>query len=169
MTEATPQIASSTPTESSTSGIKIATPDLIVQSEATPIDALSQIYFESVAGHEIINIARSTLINGINVSYSLIGNLSELQRRYNPLNIFTLPETIDKYFKNFAIRLDIHVPEEGSGPEKQRVWIAETDLAFAKKGDIIIDVTNMEKNEVVDVQILNSGSLLSDTIYTEAS
>lgn len=169
MTDATPQIATSTPTESSTSGIKIATPDLIIQSEVTPIDVLGQIYFENLAGHEIINIARATLINGQNVSYSLIGNLSELQRRYNPLNIFTLPETIDKYFKNFAIRLDIHVPEEGSGPEGQRVWIADTDLAFADAGDIIIDVTNMEKNEVVDVQVLNSGALLSDTIYTEAS
>jgi hypothetical protein len=169
MTDPIPQIATSTPTESSTSGIKIATPDLIIQSEMTPIDILSQINFENLAGHEIINIARSTLINGQNVSYSLIGNLSELQRRYNPLNIFTLPETIDKYFKNFAIRLDIHVPEEGSGPQGQRVWIAETNLAFADIGDIIIDVTNMEKNEVVDVQILNSGALLSDTIYTEAS
>lgn len=160
-------------------GIKIATPDLIIQSEITPIDVLGQIYFENLAGHEIINIGRSTLINGRNVSYSLIGNLSELQRRYNPLNIFTLPETVDKYFKNFAIRLDVHVPEKGSGPNEERVWIAlpkenEDDpppeyLAFAEVGDIIIDVTNMEKNEVVDVQILNSGSLLSDTIYTEAS
>lgn len=179
MTDATPQIATSTPTESSTSGIKIATPDLIIQSEVTPIDVLGQIYFENLAGHEIINIARATLINGQNVSYSLIGNLSELQRRYNPLNIFTLPETIDKYFKNFAIRLDVHVPERGTGPNEERVWIAlpkenEDDpppeyLAFAETGDIIIDVTNMEKNEVVDVQILNSGALLSDTIYTEAS
>ena len=169
MTQAIPNIASSTPTESAKSGIKIATPDLIVQSVATPIDAISQIYFESIAGHEVINIARSTLINGINVSYSLIGNLNQLQRNYNPVNIFTLPETIDKYFKNFSIRLDIHVPEEGSGPEGQRVWIAQNNLAFAEKGDIIIDVTNMEKNEVVDVQILDSGSLLSDTIYTEES
>jgi len=167
--EATPQMASSTPTESITSGVKIATPDLIVQSVATPIDAVSQIYFESIAGHEIINIARSTLVNGINVSYSLIGNLNQLQRRYSPVNVFTLPETIDKYFKNFSIRLDIHVPEEGSGPEGQRVWVADSDLAFADRGDIIIDVTNMEKNEVVDVQVLDSGSLLSDTIYTEES
>ena len=57
MTEATPQIASSS--ESPSSGIKIATPDLIVQPQAVPIDALGQIYFENISGHEIINIARS--------------------------------------------------------------------------------------------------------------
>jgi len=169
MTNPTPEIAVATPTESSTSGVKVATPDLIVQSEATAVDALGQLYFEKIAGIEIINIARSTLINGIDVSYSLIGNLNELQRRYNPLNIFTLPETIDKYFKNFAIRLDTHIPEEGSGPNQERVYLTNTDLPFAERGDIVIDVTNMEKNELVDVQILDSGSLLSDTIYTEES
>lgn len=169
MTNPTPEISIMPIGDSGKSGVKVATPDLIIQSENTPVDVLGQLYFESIAGVEIINIARSTLINGINVSYSLIGNLNELQRRYNPLNIFTLPETIDNYFKNFAIRLDVHVPEEGSGPNQERVYLAQTNLPFAERGDIVIDVTNMEKNELVDVQILDSGSLLSDTIYTEES
>jgi len=163
MTEATPQIASSS--ESPSSGIKIATPDLIVQPQAVPIDALGQIYFENISGHEIINIARSELINGINVSYSLIGNLNQLKRNYNSLNIFSLPETIDKYFKNFAITLNTHVPEEGSGPGGKRAWLADQDYPFANSGDIIIDVVNMEQNEIVEVEVLNNGVLLSDTIY----
>lgn len=208
MTDATPLIPNNS--ETSSSGVKVATPDLIVQPEAVPIDALGQIYFENLAGHEIINIARSELVNGINVSYALIGNLNQLKRNYNSANIFSLPETIDKYFKNFAISFDTHVPEEGSGPgeievtnldssktiEKfsdiprtsvvkryqkrvtageilgfdvlsytNRVWLADKDYPFADSGDIIVEVTNMEKNEVVEVEILNNGALLSDTIY----
>lgn len=116
MTSAYPAMASSMPSESS-SGIKIATPDLIVRPYPIPVNILGAINFEEIAGHEIINIARSTLINGVNVSYALIGNLNQLQKGYNPKNIFPLPETIDQYFKNFAIRLDVHVPEKGSGPE----------------------------------------------------
>lgn len=163
MTDATPLIPNNS--ETSSSGVKVATPDLIVQPEAVPIDALGQIYFENLAGHEIINIARSELVNGINVSYALIGNLNQLKRNYNSANIFSLPETIDKYFKNFAISFNTHVPEEGSGPGGKRVWLADRDYPFAESGDIIVEVTNMEQNEIVEVEILNNGALLSDTIY----
>lgn len=163
MTDATPLIPNNS--ETSSSGVKVATPDLIIQPEAVPIDALGQIYFENLAGHEIINIARSELVNGINVSYALIGNLNQLKRNYNSANIFSLPETIDKYFKNFAISFNTHVPENGSGPGGKRVWLADRDYPFAESGDIVVEVTNMEQNEIVEVEILNNGALLSDTIY----
>jgi len=43
------------------------------------------------------------------------------------------------------------------------------DYSAANKGDLVIDVTNMETNERVDVEILRNGQALSDTIYTEES
>jgi hypothetical protein len=80
-----------------------------------------------------------------------------------------LPETIEKYFSNFSINFSIHVPEDGTGPEGQRVYLVEQESATATVGDLIIDVVNMETNERVDIEILRSGAVLSDTIYTEES
>lgn len=171
MVDATPSIPESTTTSSTaSSGIKVATPDLVIFNEsALPVDALSQVIFEDIAGQEIINIARSDLINGQDVSYSIISNLNSLQRRFNPNNIFSLPDTSDKYFRNFGIRFDIHVPETGTGPSGQRSYIVSQDTAVEKRGDLVIDVTNMETNERVDVEILRAGEPLSDTIYVEES
>ena len=155
---------------STRSAVKVATPDLILFNEsAIPVDIMTDLLFEEIGGKEIISIARNDIVNGQDVSYNLIGNLNGLERRYNPKNIFSLPDTIEKYFSNFSIRFGIHVPEEGTGPEGQRAYILQENSATAERGDLIIDVINMETNERVDVEVLRSGSSLSDTIYTEES
>jgi len=159
-----------TQTSSSRSAVKVATPDLIIFNEsAIPVDVIADLLFEEVGGQEIISIARNDIVNGQEVSYNLIGNLNGLERKYNSKNIFSLPETIEKYFSNFSIRFDIHVPEDGSGPDGQRVYILQENSATAERGDLIIDVVNMEINERVDIEVLRSGTPLSDTIYTEES
>lgn len=170
MVDSTPAIPDSQSSVSSSSGVKVATPDLIIFNEsALPVDALSQLLFEDLSGQEIINISRSDIVNGQNVSYSLIGNLESVRQRYNPENIFSLPDNLKKYFKNFGIRFDVHYPEVGTGPFGQRAYIVEQDSAVANRGDLVIDVVNMETNERVDVEILRSGTPLSDTIYLEES
>lgn len=169
---ATPDIPDIQSTQSGSSGqaIKIATPDIILFNEATiPIEVMADLLFEEIGGQEIISIARNDIVNGQELSYSLIGNLNGLERRYNSKNIFSLPDTIEKYFSNFSIRFDIHVPEEGTGPEGQRVYIVQESTPTSVRGDLIIDVVNMETNERVDVEVLKSGRPFSDTIYTEES
>ena len=169
---ATPDIPDIQTTQgtSSRSAVKVATPDLILFNEsAIPVDVMADLLFEEIGGQEIISIARNDIVNGQEVSYSLIGNLNGLERRYNSKNIFSLPDTIEKYFSNFSIRFDTHVPEEGTGPEGQRVYIVQESSPTSVRGDLIIDVVNMETNERVDVEVLKSGRPFSDTIYTEES
>ena len=159
-----------TQSSSSRSAVRVATPDLILFNESPiPVDLMADLLFEDIGGQEIISIARNDIVNGQELSYSLIGNLNGLQRRYNSNNIFSLPDTIEKYFSNFSIRFDTHVPEEGTGPDGQRAYIVQESNATSSRGDLIIDVINMETNERVDVEVLRSGAPLSDTIYTEES
>lgn len=169
---ATPDVPDNQQTTASSgrNAVKIATPDIIIFDEsAIPVDAMANLIFEEIGGQEIISIARNDIVNGQEVSYTLIGNLNGLERRYNSKNIFSLPETIEKYFSNFSIRFGTHVPEEGTGPNGERVYIVQTSTPTRNRGDLVIDVENMETNERVDIEILRSGTPLSDTIYTEES
>jgi len=152
----------------SKAAVKVATPDIILFNEsAIPVDLMTDLLFEDIGGQEIISIARNDIVNGQEVSYNLIGNLNGLERRYNSKNIFSLPDTIEKYFSNFSIRFDTHVPENGTGPNGERVYILTENTAISQRGDLIIDVINMETNERVDIEVLRSGTPLGDTIYTE--
>jgi len=169
---ATPDVPDSQKTSTSTTraSVKVATPDLILFNEsAIPVDLMTDLLFEDIGGHEIISISRNDIVNGQDVSYNLVGNLNGLERRYNSKNIFSMPESIEKYFNNFSIRFGTHVPENGTGPEGQRVYILQESSSTFNRGDLIIDVTNMEINERVDIEVLRNGELLGDTIYTEES
>jgi hypothetical protein len=142
--------------------IKVATPELIALSNPPlDIDIMADMIFENIGGQELISISRNDIVNGQDVVYSPIKNLQDLYIQYNPNNIIKLESTADTYFKNFPIRLETKLPFFGTGPNGETVYIDN------ETGDLVINVSSLEPDEQIDVQILNSGETLSGTIYDE--
>lgn len=171
-TNSTPQVPKSNSSSPKQQPVKIATPDLILTpNEAVPIEIMTDLIFEDIGGQELITISRNDLVNGENVMYSPIKNLSSIFFQYNPQNILALQKTADSYFKNFPIRLSDKIPECGTGytldEEDPTKEIPNCRIVYADPitGDIIINVINMNKEEQLEVQILQQGIVLSDTIY----
>jgi len=159
MVDANPNVPTVT-TSSSDSGVKIPTKDIILYNdESTPIEVMSDLIFENIGGQEIINIARNDIINGQTVVYQPIKNLTSLNFQYNPQNILSLQNTSDEYFKKFPIKLEDKIPNVGTGPNGETVYIE------ASTGNLIINVINLANDEQVEVQVLSSGAIFSDTIY----
>lgn len=170
-----PNVTSSTPKPLP---VKVATPELIIQpSETVPIEIMTDLVFEDIGGQELINIARNDLVNGQDVIYTPIKNLSAIFFQYNPQNVLALQKTSESYFRNFPIKLGDKIPECGTGytlnPEdadleilKQR-QIPNCKIVYTDPitGDLIINVINMNKEEQVEVQILQQGIVLNATIY----
>lgn len=144
--------------------VKPATPDIILyKDETTPIELMTDLIFENIGGQELINIVRADALNGINVSYVPIKNLTSLFFQYNPQNILALQDADRNYFKKFPIDFGKRVPICGTGPDCSIVYID------AETGDLIINVINMGKDEQVEVSLVSSGDILDDTIYTVTS
>ena len=140
--------------------IKIATPDLILEdTNQINVEIMTDLIFEDIGGQEIINIARGDLVNGQTINYSPIKNLLSVNFKNNPKNIISLENTSETFFNNFPIKLDTHIPNVGTGPDGDFVYIDQTT------GNLIINVINMQTDEQVEVQIMVSGNLLDDTIY----
>ena len=143
------------------SGIKAATPDIIIFDEKNnSVDGLASLIFENLGAQELINLVRSDTIDGKNVDYSPISNLKLLDSQYNSKNIISVPGGLDQFFKNFAIRLDIHLPEVGTGPGGTTVYIDKNNPNDQQRNRLVVDVTNMKTNEQVEIQVLNAGSYL---------
>ena len=162
MVSSTPNIPESAKISPAMAAIKIARPDImLVNNDSLPIELMSDLIFEDIGGQEIINIIRNDMVNGQNVIYRPIRNLSDINSQYNSNNIINLENTLDSYFKNFPIKLESHIPLEGTGPapEYPIVYLDEAN------GNLIINVINMANDEQVEVQIVARGSLLNDTIY----
>lgn len=149
-------------TPAATPAVKIATPDLVLLKEdLMPIEVMTDLIFENIGGQEIISITRSDTINGQNIIYTPIKNLPAIKNQNSPENILVTFNNSPIYFDNYSISILSHIPNEGTGPNKEIVYLETTS------GDLIIDVVNMLPGEQVEVQIVSSGSELDDTIYEE--
>lgn len=140
-------------------GVKVADPQYVLFDDAgVSIETMSRLIFEDIGGEEIINIARNDTVFGENLVYQPIVNSIALSQKYNASSILSLQGTMPNYFKNFPIDLTNKVPDVGSGPNGEFIYI--DDLT----GNLIIDVVNSETDEQVEVNIITSGKSYHDTI-----
>ncbi len=147
--------------------IKAATPDLIVRDKnGQPIEYLTDLLYEQVGGQEILSISRADTINGQNVIYSPIKNIKNINSRYNSQNIFYLTGTWEEYFSNFALKLESHIPDSGSGPNGETVYIEQTSSTTAS---LVIEFQDLPQGIDVEVQTAFSAELFSDILYNEES
>lgn len=161
MVSPTPNVPESNKISPATDAVKIARPDImLVNNESLPIELMSDLIFEDIGGQEIINIIRNDMVNGQNVIYRPIKNLSEINSQYNSNNIINLENTADSYFKNFPIKLETHIPTQSSdvGTSIPAIYLDPDN------GNLVINVVNMANDEQVEVQIITRGSVLNDTI-----
>ena len=139
--------------------IKAARPDIIILDDSANVtEQLVDLLFEDIGGQEIINIARNDLINGQEVLYQPIKNLSNLALQYNSQNIISIQNSSDVVFKNYSIKFEKCVPEIGNGANGAPVYL-DTD------GNLIIDVINVDTDEKIEVEIFKSVTVVNGTIY----
>jgi hypothetical protein len=149
-------------TPNSETSIKIATPDIIIlDDQPIEVEIMTDLIFENIGGQEIINISRNDIVNGQEVIYSPIKNLSKINLQFNSRNILSTENNSSEYFENFPIKLEQKIPETGTGENGEIIYIDTIT------GDLIINVVNIETDEQVEVQILEAGSIINDTIYGE--
>lgn len=152
-----------TPAIGTTTDIKIASSNnFLIQDDQLPIDIMTDLIFEDIGGQEVINIARNGSVNGQNVLYQPIKNLTSLALQYNSQNILPVQDTSNHHFDNYSISLEDYVPiSKVSDPEYgvDAVYIEEYT------SDIIINTVNLQDNQQVEVQIIKYGTSVNDTIY----
>ena len=137
-----------------TQPVKTAPIDTVLfDSNNLPIEVMTDLIFENIGGQELINIARNDIVNGQQVSYQPIKNLSSIQQQYNPNNIVSLQSTSDKYFANFSIKLENKIPNPGTGPNNSYVYLDSTS------GNLVIEAVNLDIDEQIEVEITVSGTI----------
>jgi hypothetical protein len=150
----TPPTPPTPPAPPPTLSVKTAPIDTVLfDDESVPIEIITDLLFENIGAHELINISRNDIINGQDISYNLIKNLSSIQQQYNPNNILGLQSTSNKYFANFSIKLEDKVPQVGNGPNGSYVYLDENT------GSIVIEAQNVEIGEEIEIQITSSGTI----------
>jgi hypothetical protein len=134
--------------------VKTAPIDTILfNDDSVPIEIMTDLIFENIGGQELINIARNDTVNGQNVIYQPIKNLTAIQQQYNPNNIVSLQATSEKYFQNFSIKFDEKVPLEATGPAGAHVYVDP------ETGELVVEAVNMLEDEQIELEVTASGTI----------
>lgn len=142
-----------------------------LSSEVVPESLLEFLMFEQIGGQELISISRSDVLNGQNVSYSVISNLADISSQYSSENILSLPGTLPDLFKVFGLVLENYTPilefsqldlESKLTNESPNSYV-DIDDSSNTKNNLVIEFKNMQANYEVEVQIMDSG-LVEDTV-----
>lgn len=148
--------------------VKVATPDVVkaVHDKAYSNEKIMQSLFEDMGLQEILSVTRNSamnVVNGQNVLYQPIENIAGLALKYNSFNILPL-QSADTIFKNFSISLEdkLVADGEGTGPNGESEYIDEAN-------NLVINVTNLQPDELVEIESLNIENLFNDTIYGGAT
>lgn len=124
--------------------IKPAPSDIIQFDDgAVDIALIQDLLYEDIGAVELANISRTDLIDGQDVLYSPIRNLSSVRREFNPNNIIATSYSTD-YFSRFGIDLD-----------SRGVY----EPYFDEDGNLIIEIETVNDGEEIQVQILSSGTI----------
>lgn len=138
--------------------VKIATSNLFMSEQPQYItEELLPALFEDFGAMELINISRHDSLNGQDVIYQPIKNMTQLSFDYNPQNILAATKTDADLTRNFLIDIGRYIPSEPSNPSI--VYLDDTT------NDIIIETINVREDERIEVEFLTYEKLENDTIY----
>jgi hypothetical protein len=150
---------------------RVATPDLIlIREEALPVDTMVDLIFDDIGGQEIINIARTDLINGTNNSYQLLADIENTSNQYNSNNLIQLPGQSAFYLDNYQISLDTHIPINDLSVSNHMLTktvssVTDTGIETTKNEYIqIINALETDVSEVTYTTIQDHGLTVSDVV-----
>lgn len=151
-----------------TASVKIATPQYINFDENV-INAITEsdivnLFFEQVAGHELLILSNKNFVNTVNIDYQPIANVSNFKNTYDPKKIIALQDTSDVYFFNFAINLLARIPDVPTDSSTNG-----TNVYIDANGDLVIETKDNASDERVQIEIISGGTIDTDILEVDES
>lgn len=132
------------PPVATSKSVKQPSPSLIQYSaEGLPQELITDLLYEDVGGSELINIARYDTVDGQDVSYSLVRNLSILNQSFNPNNILAGQIVYSSQLGQYALDLSIKI----------------NSVSLDADGNLVIDLASIGSDEYVEVEISSNGTI----------
>jgi hypothetical protein len=142
----------------------VKTPDrfLTVFQENVTASTLEKILFENIGGIEIANIERHDTIDGKNLNYTIIANLSKIKQKLDPISLISRqkaglrPGDFGKQISLYTkIPLDNYLRDNNLN---DYIFI-DDNIYSPTYGSLIIDLVNINSDELIEIEIATSGTI----------
>ena len=96
-----------------TNPVKIPSRDIFnLDNQTFNTAEIEQVLFEEIGGTELINLTRHDTVDGLNVYYSIISDLSKINIEYDASFILTGVSSYERYSSQYPINLFEKIPTD---------------------------------------------------------
>jgi hypothetical protein len=134
-------------------GIKIATPDILLDNETLSLETMGDFVFAEIGGTELLSVSRHDLINSpYNNGYTPLVDAGTV---FKDQNAIVFKDGSKNIFNTFTIDLNYHIPQSSANP------LIQNDTT---SGTVTINLKNLQPDYIVETEIISSGTVFSGTI-----
>jgi hypothetical protein len=119
------------------------------------IEGISNILFEQIGGIELISMVRRDTVEGQNPYYTVISNLSNIKKEFDPTQIISRQKPNQSFFDIYSIDINTKIPNDLYLERNNLTNFFYTDT----NGDFVIELDNMLVDEVVELEIAQGGTI----------
>jgi hypothetical protein len=135
---------------------KIPTRDVVNFIESNiSAEGITNILFEQIGGIELISMVRRDTVEGQNPYYTVISNLSNIRKEFNPTQIISRQKPNQSFFDIYSIDINNKIPND--------LYLQRNNLTnffyIDTNGDFVIELDNMLTDEVVELEIAQGGTI----------
>ena len=158
---------------SAKSGVKIPETYLVEEDSATiPSSIMEYLLFQQISGQELLLISRNDLLNGQEVAYQPIKDISDIAFQYSSSNILSIPETLAGVFKQYGLVLENFIPTIDEDDERKsyagyndspNAYVDNDSGSNTYQKAILVEFSDLQKYMAVEIEVVSSGKSLEDS------
>lgn len=138
------------------SSSKIPARDVIqFNDDNVSVEGITNLLFEQIGGIELISMVRRDTVDGQNPYYTIISNLSNTKKEFDPTQIISRQKPNQSFFDIFSIDLNSKIPND--------LYLQRNNLDnfyyIDTNGDLIIELDNMLSDEIIELEIAQGGTI----------
>lgn len=141
--------------------IKIPSRDVVnIETQLPDIAEIEKYIYQDIAGTELINLVRHDTISGINVTYSIISDLTKVNITFDPSLLLLNKAQYQSIFNQYSINLVNKIPDTTFYDEN--ILLPENNLltnTYYDGENLVIEFVNVKDTELVQVEIETDGKI----------
>lgn len=120
--------------------------------ETLPQELIEDLLFEDVGGSELISSTRQDIVDGQNVAYTIIKNLSNIKTQFNPNNILAGQISYNLELNQYALDIASKLPYINEEYPNGAVYL-DAD------GNLVIEFNSIGTDEFAEAEISTNGTI----------
>jgi hypothetical protein len=141
-----------------TTSVKIPEKDnvLSLNKENYDVAEITNLLFEKLGAVELTKFTRTDTIDGINPYYDIISNLDKIKKEFDPSNLISSQKSDTSLYNAFSIKLENKIPGDKYLSDRS----LDNYVYIDSNGSLIIELINITSDELIEIEIDTSGTII---------